>query len=115
MSCFIYSCVGGVHAVISHVHLCTVSVQVWKNVGGKIRGEKRSAAVMRPLKVSLDEAKVTAADGRLFPEVDFQITLTCYGKTLFKDAIGQSRVSAPVCSISFEDVMQVVANMQKWF
>lgn len=103
------------HAVISHVHLCTVSVQGCRNVGGEIRGEKRSAAVMRPLKVSLDDVKVTAADGRLLPEDDFQITLTCYGKTLFKDAFGQSRVSALVCSVSFKNVMQVVANMQKWF
>lgn len=79
------------------------------------RGEKRSAAVMRPLKVSLDDVKVTAADGRLFPEADFQITLTCYGKPLFKDAVGQSGVSALVCSSSFKNVMQVVANMQKWF
>lgn len=70
---------------------------------------------MRPLKVSLDDVKVTAADGRLLPEVAFQITLTSYSRTLFKDALGQSRVSAPVRSVSFKNVMLVVANMQKWF
>lgn len=70
---------------------------------------------MRPLKVLLDDVKVTAADGRLFPEVDFQIILMCYGRPLLKDALGQSRVSALVCSSSFKNVMQVVANMQKWF
>lgn len=53
-----------------------------------------------------------AAEGRLFPEVNFQITLTCYAKTLFKDAIGQSHVSALVGSVL---AMQVVANMQRWF
>lgn len=50
--------------------------------------------------MSLDEVKVMAAEGRLFPEVNFQITLTCYAKTLFKDAIGQSHVSALVGSVS---------------
>lgn len=91
---------GSAKSVISHVHLCTVSVWLRRNVGAEIRGEKRSAALIRPLKVSLEEVKVTAADGRLLPVLAFQIIPTCYGKTLFKDAIDQSRASSgPLCFV----------------
>lgn len=43
----------------------------------------------------------------------FQISLTCCGKTLFKDAISQPRGAALVCSVSYQNIFQVVANMQK--